>query len=219
MFKNRSPFGCLVFVQVFNRPIFDTQTNFINTNWPRKALLSRLKRIGNISDWAYLFGMVTAKSPISLIQISGVQILIGHLKSLAGEERTWIHWFSCSTRCVGVPSSTSCCPHRDRSRALFFYSSDPVTYSSNRLPTVSKGQSWTMGHLMLVDVDSTKEETNLNDKQTKNLIKWITHRDIIRFIVIVRNIFSQFTHGRDTEWVLRVGRRWRDRNRWSGVVW
>ena len=69
MFENRSPFGWLVFVQVFNRPIFDSQTNFINTNWPRKALFSRLKRIGNISDWAYLFGMVTAKSPISLIQI------------------------------------------------------------------------------------------------------------------------------------------------------
>ena len=44
--------------------------------------------------------MVTAKYPISLKQMvalvvifveNRVQILIGHLKLLAGEERTWIH--------------------------------------------------------------------------------------------------------------------------------
>jgi hypothetical protein len=41
----------------------------------------------------------------------------------------------------------------------------------DRLPTASKGYSWTMGHSMLVDVDSTKEATNLNVKQTTNEIK------------------------------------------------
>jgi hypothetical protein len=53
------------------------------------------------------------------------------------------------------------------------WSSDPVTYYADRLPTASKGYSLTMGYSMLVDVDSIiiNEATNLNVKQTTYEIK------------------------------------------------